>query len=78
MTHMNAIRPVSGLPVAEGPLTGNGKTGSTLVMSQFDKIEGTKLAVHGELIFSPEGRAQYVEFFQTGLAQPNATAKPPY
>ncbi|MDI1433221.1 alpha/beta hydrolase family protein [Polyangium sorediatum] len=78
MTLMNAIRPVSGLPVAEGPLTGNGKTGSTLVMSQFDRIEGTKLAVHGELIFSPEGQAQYVEFFQTGLAEPYATAKPPY
>ncbi|MRG92514.1 alpha/beta hydrolase family protein [Polyangium spumosum] len=78
MTLMNAIRPVSGLPAAAGPLSGNGEAGSTLVMSQFDKIEGTKLAVHGELIFSPEGRAQYVEFFQTGLAEPNATAKPPY
>ncbi|MDI3290208.1 hypothetical protein [Polyangium sp. 15x6] len=78
MTLMNAIRPVSGLPVAEGPLSGNGETGSTLVMSQFDRIEGTKLAVHGELIFSPEGQAQYVEFFQTGLAEPYATAKPPY
>ena len=78
LTLMNTIRPVSGLPAAEGPLTGNGASGSTLVMSQFDKIEGTKLAVHGDLIFSPEARAQYVEFFQTGLAEPYATAAPPY
>jgi len=78
MTHMNPIRPVSGLPSAKGPLTGNGKSGSTLVMSQFDKIEGGKIAQHGELIFSPEGKAQYVEFFQTGLTSAHATAAPPY
>jgi len=77
-THMNAIRSVSGLPEQAGPLTGNGATGSTLVMSQFDKINGGKTAVHGELIFAPEGQAQYVEFFKTGLANPHATAKPPY
>lgn len=77
-THMNPIRPVSGLSSKTGPLTGNGATGSTLVMSQFDKIEGGKTAAHGELIFSPEGQGQYVEFFKTGLTAAHATAKPPY
>lgn len=77
-THMNPIRSVSGLPEKTGALTGNGATGSTLVMSQFDKINGGKTAIHGDLIFAPEGQAQYVEFFKTGLANPHATAKPPY
>jgi pimeloyl-ACP methyl ester carboxylesterase len=76
--HMNPVRPVSGLPAKTGPLTGNGATGSTLVMSQFDKINGGENAVHGDLIFAPEGRAQYVDFFKSGLAAPHATAKPPY
>lgn len=77
-THMNPIRSVSGLPEKMGALSANGATGSTLVMSQFDKIEGGKTAVHGDLIFSPEGQAQYVEFFKTGLSNAHATAKPPY
>ncbi|MBK9264787.1 MAG: hypothetical protein IPM54_34010 [Polyangiaceae bacterium] len=76
--HMNPVRPVTGLPAKTGPLSGNGPTGSTLVMSQFDKINGGKTAVHGDLIFAPEGQAQYVEFFKTGLTAPHATAKPPY
>lgn len=77
-THQNPIRSVSGLPEKTGPLTANGATGSTLVMSQFDKINGGKAAIHGELIFAPEGQAQYVEFFKTGLANPHATVKPAY
>lgn len=78
MTSMNGLRPVSGLPEAQGPLTGNGPQGSTLVMSQFDKMEGDKLAEHGGLIFSPEARAQYVHFFQSGLAGAHGEALPPY
>lgn len=77
-THVNPLRPVSGLPEKTGPLSANGATGSTLVMSQFDKINGGKKAVHGELIFAPEGQAQYVEFFKSGLASPHATVKPAY
>lgn len=76
--HMNPVRPVSGLAAKTGPLTANGSTGSTLVMSQFDKINGGKTAVHGDLIFAPEGQAQYVDFFKSGLASAHATAKPPY
>lgn len=77
-THMNALRSVSGLPEKTGPLSANGATGSTLVMSQFDKINGGKKAIHGDLIFAPEGQAQYVEFFKSGLGGAHATAKPPY
>jgi hypothetical protein len=77
-TLMNPVRSVNGLVTATGPLTANGPTGSTLVMSQFDKINGGETAVHGDLIFAPEGRAQYVDFFKTGLASPHGTAVPPY
>lgn len=77
-THMNPIRSVSGLPEKTAPLSANGPTGSTLVMSQFDKINGGERAVHGDLIFAPEGQAQYVEFFKTGLAAPHATVPAPY
>jgi hypothetical protein len=77
-THINPIRAVSGLSAKTGPLTANGATGSTLVMTQFDKINGGKTAVHGDLIFSPEGQAQYVDFFKSGLSSPHATAKPAY
>jgi hypothetical protein len=41
-------------------------------------MDGGKTASHGELIFSPEGRAQYVEFFKTGLGAAHATVPPPY
>ncbi len=47
-------------------------------MSQFDKINNGKIAVHGELIFAPEGQAQYVEFFKSGLSAPHATVNPAY
>lgn len=77
-THQNPIRSVSGLPEKTGTLTANGATGSTLVMSQFDKINNGKIAVHGELIFAPEGQAQYVEFFKSGLSAPHATVNPAY
>jgi len=47
-------------------------------MSQFDKINGDDIAVHGELYFAPEGIAQYLEFFQTGLSNPHATIPSAY
>jgi pimeloyl-ACP methyl ester carboxylesterase len=72
------IRPISGLPSGAAPLTGNLASGATGVIAQFDKIEGGQLATHGELIFSPEARTQYVEFFKSGLANPHATVAPAY
>ena len=49
-----------------------------LTLSQFDRINGGDPAVHGELYFSPEGRAQYVEFFETALSDDDATIPAPY
>lgn len=78
LTNMNPLRSISGLPEATGPLSANLATGSTGVISQFDKVEGGVRATHGELIFSPEGRAQYVEFFRTAIETGRATAPPAY
>lgn len=50
---------------------------ATGVMSQWDNIEGGKVATHGELIFAPEAQAQYVKFFETGLAAGHATVEEP-
>lgn len=75
---VDAVRPVSGLSSVDGPVTGNLPGGATGALSQFDRMEGDKIANHGDLIFSPEARAQYVEFFKTGLSQPHATVAPAY
>jgi hypothetical protein len=75
---MDPVRPISGLPSAKGPITGNAAGGATGVISQYDFIEGGQIAQHGELIFSPEARAQYVGFFKSGLAAPHATAPAAY
>jgi hypothetical protein len=75
---IDPIHPISGLPSAVAPVSGNGAGGATSVISQFDIIEGGKIAEHGELIFSPEARAQYVAFFASGLASGHATVPPPY
>lgn len=72
------IQPISGLASAAAPITANTAGGGTGAIVQFDFIEGGQVAQHGELIFSPEARAQYVEFFKTGLAQPHATVVPAY
>lgn len=75
---MDAIRPISGVKSVSGPVTANLGGGSTGVISQFDRMHGGEVASHGELIFAPEARAQYVEFFKTGLAGPRATVVSPY
>ena len=76
LTLVDAIEPASGLALAEAPLVDN-LGGATGAMSQFDRVEGDAIATHGELIFSPEGRAQYVQFFLSALAGA-ATVEPPY
>lgn len=77
LTLVDPIQPISGLPTAPAPLTGN-VGGATGAIAQFDFIEGGKVAQHGELIFSPEAIGQYVEFFKTGLSAPHATVVPAY
>lgn len=75
---VDPIQPVSGLPGAAAPVMGNVAGGATGALTQFDYIEGGQVAQHGELIFSPEARGQYVEFFKTGLASGHATVIPAY
>ena len=68
--------PISGLPTARAPLSGNLPSGATGVIYQFDRIHGGMPATHGELIFAPEAQAQYVEFFASGRAAEHATVAP--
>lgn len=75
---LDPIDPISGLPVVAGPVRANLPTGVTGAISQFDRMNGGELATHGELIFSPEAKAQYLEFFRTGLADAHATIPSPY
>lgn len=77
LVNMSPVVSVSGLPETEGAVTGNLPGGATGVMSQWDNIEGGKVATHGELIFAPEAQAQYVKFFETGLAAGHATVEEP-
>ena len=78
LAQIDPIVPISGVSSAPAPVTGNLPSGATGAISQFDVVNGDELATHGELIFSPEARAQYVEFFRTGLAAPHATIISPY
>ena len=64
---------VSGLPTSTAPRTGNLASGATGVLYQFDRMHGDMPATHGELIFAPEARGQYVEFFRSGLSAGHAT-----
>lgn len=48
------------------PVTGNLPSGATGGLVQFEMANGT-IASHGDLIFSPEAKKQYVEFFRTAL-----------
>ncbi len=67
---------VPGMQRVVAPVTANLPSGATGGLSQFDTMDG-KLAQHGELIFSTEGKKQYVEFFRTALAG-RATIIDPY
>jgi pimeloyl-ACP methyl ester carboxylesterase len=75
---VNSVKPPSGLVEIAAPVSANLPTGGTGVIAQFDKMNGGKTASHGDLIFSTEGRAQYVEFFKSGLAAAHATVPAPY
>jgi hypothetical protein len=75
---IDALDPISGLPSVEGPVTANLPSGVTGAISQFDRMDGDKMASHGELLFSAEGKAQYVEFFLTALSNDHATIPSPY
>jgi len=75
---LHRVKGGSGLEDVSPPVEGNAAQGSTAVVAQFDKMQGDKIATHGELIFSPEAQAQYVKFFQTGLASSHASVPAPY
>jgi hypothetical protein len=75
---MDPIDPILGLPRVAGAQTGNLASGTTGAISQFDRIDGDKIATHGDLIFSPEGKAQYLHFFESGLQNGRATILSPY
>lgn len=83
LVNMDPRVKVSGLAETSGPVTGNLGGGATGVLSQFDKVKDEESgedqnASHGELIFTPEARAQYVKFFQTGLTNGHGTCEGPY
>jgi pimeloyl-ACP methyl ester carboxylesterase len=65
---MHEVIAVPGLPAVGASTSGNGPNGSTAVLCQFDKMNGDVTANHGELIFAPEAQGQYVELFNTALA----------
>lgn len=78
LPHVDPIATVSGIPTAESPLSKNLSGGATGAICQFDTVNGDEVATHGELIFSPEGQAQYVEFFRSALEDGHATIVPAY
>ena len=75
---LNPLSETSGLTTVSAPVTGNLPSGGTGAIVQFDTMDGGDKAEHGGLIFSTEARAQYVEFFVSGLAQEHATIPAPY
>jgi len=82
---MDAIHPVSGLEQVVGPVNANLASGATGALSQFDSMTTlvqrryrVTAASHGELIFSVEGQAQYLEFFRSGLEDDHATIPKAY
>lgn len=78
LENVNALRHISGVKDVSAPVTANLPTGATGAISQFDRINGGMPASHGELIFSPEGQAQYVEFFRSYLMDGRARVAPAY
>ncbi len=75
---MHPVTAASGLVEVKAPVSGNLPGGGTGVVCQFDKINGNKTAVHGDLIFAPEGHAQYVSFFKSRIAAKRAKVSAPY
>lgn len=68
LTHQLPVRStIPGLATAGGALTANLPSGATGVIAQFERGADGKLIDHGSLIFAPEGRAQYVAFFESAL-----------
>ena len=74
---MHEVVAVPGLPTVGASASGNGPNGSTAVMCQFDKMNGDVTANHGELIFAPEAQDQYVELFNSALADGVGTVVEP-
>lgn len=68
---------IPGLPTANGSITANLANGATAVIAQFEKGADGKMIDHGSLIFAPEGRAQYVAFFESAL-KGRAVVPPPF
>jgi hypothetical protein len=71
------VRDVGGMPLLPAPLSGNLEGGVTGAYVQFDRMDG-KAAEHGGLIFSEEGRAQYVRFFRDVVDGKAVTVIDPY
>ena len=69
---LNPVRPFPGAVVDPSSESTPRPDGSTGVITQFATMNGGEVATHGELIFTEEARAQYVEFFRTGIV--NGTA----
>ena len=79
MQQLGRVKPISGIAVASGTTaTANLASGSTAIVSQFDKDDDGKTVDHGSLIFQQVARDQYVEFFKSGLGGKPATVKKPY
>lgn len=77
LTLLNPVRPFPGATIDENIQSSPQANGSTGIMTQFATMNGGEVATHGELIFAPEARAQYVEFFRTGIVNGTATVKHP-
>jgi pimeloyl-ACP methyl ester carboxylesterase len=68
---------IPGLPTKDGTISANLPSGSTGVIAQFERGTDGKVIDHGSLLFTPEGRDQYVAFFKTAL-EGRASVPPPF
>ncbi len=78
MQQLGKITPISGVESLTGSTTANLASGSTAVVSQYDKDDEGKTVDHGSLIFQQVAQDQYVEFFKSGLDGKAATVTEPY
>jgi hypothetical protein len=72
------VKSIGGVPELDAPASANATGGTTAAFFQFDTMDGGKVAVHGDLIDSPEAQAQYVRFFQDAAAGTPPTVINPY